>query len=197
MSRCAALAAVAFALAATPALADDYAATARNIIPSGQYGSVPPAPGADAQALMYDALTPLFDQVTDADLMSKFKSEQFGLGEDGPGTPEAVPRAGVTVVRDRFDVPHITSISRDDVTWAMGWILGEDRGMLLAQARDAARLAAIDAPNIDAFGLVVNLRQYTPTKQVDRMIEHDGDAALNGAGPPGAAVRHYIDVYLQ
>src|SRR5689334_12370402 len=99
MSRIAAIAAAAFALAAAPAAAQDFAATARNIIPSGQYGSVPPAPGADAQALMYDALTPLFGNVTDADLMNKFKSERFGLGEDGVGgggVPEAVPHAGVT-----------------------------------------------------------------------------------------------------
>ena len=45
---------------------------------------------------MYDALTPLFDQVTPDDLLTKFKSEHFGLGEDGPGTVEPVPRAGVT-----------------------------------------------------------------------------------------------------
>jgi hypothetical protein len=92
-------------------------------------------------------------------------------------------------------VPHITCNSRDDVTWAMGWILAEDRGLLLAQARDAARLAAIDAPNIDAFGLVAALKQYTPTKQVDTIIQRDGDAALEGAGAAGAAVRHDIDVY--
>ena len=104
---------------------------------------------------MYDALTPLFDQVTDADLMSKFKSERFGVGAGRAGHAEAIPRAGVTVVRDRYNVPHITGNSRDDVTWAMGWILREDRGLLLAQARDAARLAAIDAPNINAFGLVI------------------------------------------
>jgi hypothetical protein len=135
MSRIAALAAAALALTAAPAAADDYAATARNIIPSGQYGSVPPAPGADAQALMYDGLTPLLDQVTDADLLSQFKSEQFGPGEDGVGgggVAETIPRAGVTVIRDRFNVPHITGDSRDDVTWAMGWILAEDRGLLLA-----------------------------------------------------------------
>jgi hypothetical protein len=199
MSRIAALAAAAFALAAAPAAAaaDDYAATARNIIPSGQYGSVPPPAGADAQALMYDALTPLFDQVTAADLLTKFKSERFGLDEDGPGTPEAVPRAGVTVVRDRFNVPHITGASRDDVTWAMGYLLAEDRGLLLTQARNAARLAAIDAPNINAFGLVVNLKQYTPTKQVDAMILKNGLAALRSAGAPGKAVLHDIDAYLQ
>src|SRR3954451_6185381 len=171
MFRIAVVAAAAFALTTAPAAAQDLAATARNVIPSGQYGSVPPPPGADTQALMYDALTPLFDSVTDADLMSKFKSERFGLGEDGPGTLEALPRAGVTVVRDRFNVPHITGNSRDDVTWAMGWILQEDRGLLLAQARDAARLAAIDAPNIDAFGLVVDLKQFKPTKAIDTMIQ--------------------------
>ena len=197
MSRVAVVSAAAFALLAAPAAAQDYAATARNIIPSGQYGTAPPPAGADQQALMYDALTPLFDQVTTGDLFTFFKSEHFGLGEDGPGTVEPVPRAGVTVVRDRFHVPHITGQSRDDVTWAMGWLLAQDRGLLLAQARDAARLAAIDAPNIDAFGLVINLRRYTPTKAVDRMIQRQGDAALKGAGAAGAAVRHDIDVYLE
>ena len=29
----------------------------------------------------------------------------------------------MTIVRDRFNVPHITGNSRDDVTWAMGWVL--------------------------------------------------------------------------
>ena len=51
-------------LAATPASATaaDYARTARNIIPSGQYGSLPPPAGADRQAKMYDRLTPLFER---------------------------------------------------------------------------------------------------------------------------------------
>ena len=46
MSRVAALTAAAFTLPAAPAAAQDYAATARNIIPSGQYGAVPPPPAA-------------------------------------------------------------------------------------------------------------------------------------------------------
>ncbi|MBE2318291.1 penicillin acylase family protein [Solirubrobacter sp. CPCC 204708] len=197
MSRTVALAAVTFALAAAPAAADDYAAVARNIIASGQYGSAPPPPGAEEQALMYDALTPLFDQVTNDDLMTKFKSAGFGVGPDGPARPEPLPRAGVTVVRDRFNVPHITGRSRDDVTWAMGWLLQQDRGLLLAQARDAAKLAALDAPNVYAFGLVINLRQYKPTPEVDRIIERNGLRALREAGAAGRAVLHDVDVYLQ
>jgi acyl-homoserine lactone acylase PvdQ len=197
MSRIAALVAVALLACAVPAAADDYASVARNIIPSGQYGSAPPPPGADEQARMYDALTPLFDQVTNDDLMTKFKFAGFGVGPDGPTRVENVPRAGVTIVRDRFNVPHITGKTRDDVTWAMGWVLQQDRGLLLAQARDAARLAAIDAPNVYAFGLVINLKQYTPTKQVDRMIERNGLRALRSQGAAGRRLLHDVDVYLE
>src|SRR5690242_18412166 len=150
------------------AQADDFAATARNIIPSGQFGGLPVPPGADTQAKMYDALTPLFNHVSAADILRDFKSEGFGVGPDGPARTEAVPFTGVTLVRDRYDVPHITATTRDGVTFAMGWTLAEDRGLLIQQARYPARLAALDAPNIDAFSLVAGLKTYTPTKQVDR-----------------------------
>src|SRR4051812_3177441 len=64
----------------------DYAQTALNIIPSGQYGTIPPPPGADTQALMYDGLTPLFDNVSNSDLTQYFKSEKYGISTAGPGT---------------------------------------------------------------------------------------------------------------
>src|SRR5215213_7286930 len=126
------------------ARARDYADTARNVVPSGQWGGTPVPPGADSQAKLYDSLTPRFDQVTSEDLTRSFKSERFGVGPDGPAKPERVPRRGVRILRDRFNVPHITGRTRDDVTWAMGWVLEEDRGLLLAQGRYPARLAAVD-----------------------------------------------------
>ena len=93
MSRIAALAAAAFALTAAPAAADDYAATARNIIPSGQYGVRAAGRRAPtSRRCMYDALTPLFDQVTDADLLSELQVR--GL-RAGPG------RAGASRSRSR------------------------------------------------------------------------------------------------
>ena len=54
---------------------------------------------------MYDGLTPLFDQVSDADLDTYFKSEGFGVGPDGPATIEPVPRPGVTIERDSLQRP--------------------------------------------------------------------------------------------
>ena len=147
------------ALAAPAASAQDYAGTALNIIPSGQYGGVPIHPGADVQAKMYDGLTPLFDQVTPADLTTYFKSETLRRrATRARARTEPAPRKGVTLVRDRFNVPHITGKTRDDVTWGAGWVLAEDRALLLAQGRYPARFAALDVPGIDAFSLVTGLK---------------------------------------
>ena len=135
MHRSVPAAVVAACLLALPAttLADDFAGTALNVVPSGQWGGAPVPPGADSQAKLYDALTPRFDQVNADDLTRSFKSERFGVGPDGPATTESVPRKGVRIVRDRYHVPHINGSTRDDLTWAMGWVLEEDRGLLLAQ----------------------------------------------------------------
>src|SRR3954465_9435244 len=100
---------VVLAPASASAQTRDFAATALNIIPSGQQGAVPPPAGADRQARMYDALTPKFDHVTSADLQRDFKSERFGTKGQCPCHAERTPRSGVRLVRDRFDVPHITA----------------------------------------------------------------------------------------
>ena len=97
-----------------PAAADDYASVARNIIPSGQYGLAPAAGGVPtSRRACTTRLTPLFNQVTADDLMTKFKYAGFGVGPDGPTRVENVPRAGVTIVRDRFNVPHISGQVRE------------------------------------------------------------------------------------
>ncbi|HWT94029.1 MAG TPA: penicillin acylase family protein [Solirubrobacteraceae bacterium] len=188
-------AACAFVLSTTPAAARDYAETALNIVPSGQYGGAPVPAGADTQAKMYDALTPLFDQVTNADLERTFKSAKLG-DAPGPTRNESVPRKGVTIVRDKFNVPHIKGRTRDDVVWAMGWVLQEDRGLLLAQGRNPGRIAALDVPNVSAFGLVTNLTPFKPTKEADRLIEREQIRNLRAEGEDGRAILHEIDVYI-
>ena len=101
----------------------DFSSTARNIIPSGQWGAIPSPDGtptpdqASQQARLYDALTPLFDNVSAKDLNHYFKSEKLGTNGQGPLTRERVPRKGVRIIRDRFNVPHIYGKTNDDVTW--------------------------------------------------------------------------------
>src|SRR5436190_4002662 len=189
------LALIALCAPAGTAAARDLAQTALNIIPSGQYGSVPPPPGADTQAKMYDGLTPLFDQVSSADLTQDFKSERFGVATSGPAHQENVPRPGVTLLRDRFNVPHVNSTSYDGGIWAAGWISAEDRGLLLQQARYNARVAAIDAPGLSALGLIVGLQNFQPSAQTEAEVAKQTDV-LKDAGPEGRAVLHDIDTFI-
>ncbi len=183
---------MAFFVVAAPAHAvRDFASTALNIIPSGQYGAVPPPPKADDQARMYDALTPLFDDVTNRDLTRYFKSEKLGTKGQGRMRRERVPRRGVTILRDKHNVPHIRGRTNDDVTWGAGWALAHDRELLLEQARFNARVAVLDVPNISAIGLIVGLKQLQ-AERAGRARGQQGDreaAQVRPARPP-ADPRH-------
>src|SRR5215218_382935 len=173
----------------------DYSDTALNIIPSGQFGTVPPPPGADTQAKMYDGLTPLFDDVTHADLTQYFKSEKFGISTAGPGTTESVPRPGVTIVRDSYDVPHVDATTHGGGVWAAGWIAAEDRGLLLQQARYNARVAAIDAPGLDAVNLIASLKSFKPSDETEAVVAKQAQV-LRSAGSEGKAVLEDIDTFI-
>ena len=174
----------------------DYAATSLNIIPSGQWGSIPAPEGADSQALMYDALTPLFNKVSFADIKKNFKSQGFGVGPDGPSTDEPVPYEGVTITRDRFNVPHVDSNTYDGGIWAAGWIAQKDRGFLLAQARFNSRAAAIDLPNITSYSLILGLQTFAPSAETEAVVAQQTEA-LKSKGPDGQAVLKDIDTFLE
>ena len=198
MGRCVRFVGVLLAVSVVPASSaagKDFADTALNIIPAGQYGSVPVDPNADAQALMYDGLTPLFDEVTNSDLTTYFKSEMFGVGPDGPSTIEPVPRPGVTIERDRFNVPHVTGETHDDGVWAAGWIAAADRRLLGEQARYNARVAAVDVPGVTAIGLVTTLQDFQPSAETEAEVAKQSQV-LESAGKEGRALLHDIDVYI-
>jgi acyl-homoserine lactone acylase PvdQ len=173
----------------------DFASTALNIIPSGQQGAVPVPAGADRQARMYDALTPKFDDVTSRDLQRDFKSEKFGTSGQCPCRTEKVPRSGVRLVRDKFDVPHITAKTVDAMTFTAGWVTAEDRALFLEQARFDSRVAAIDAPNLSAIALIAGLRSFVPSAQTEAEIAKQ-TSAIRRTGRRGRRLLHDIDVYV-
>src|SRR5581483_4652253 len=122
-----------------------------------------------------------------ADFDQYFKSERFGIDTDGPGTTESVPRPGVTITRDKFDVPHVNATTYDGGIWAAGWIAAEDRGLLLQQARYNARVAAIDAPGLSALGLISSLQNFQPSAATEAVVARQTQV-LQNAGPEGQAV---------
>jgi acyl-homoserine lactone acylase PvdQ len=184
-------------VAAGPAHAvRDFSGTARNIIPSGQWGGVPVPKKADRQARMYDALTPLFDDVRARDLNRYFKSEKLGIKGQGRMKRERVPRRGVRLFRDKFNVPHIYGKTNDDVTWGAGWALAEDRELLLEQARYNSRVAVIDAPGLSALGLITALKSFQPSRQTERELGKEV-GKLKRYGRPGRRLLHDMAVYVK
>ena len=98
-------------------------------------------------------------------------------------------------MRDRFNVPHVTGRTRNDVTFAAGWVTAEDRGLLIQQARGPARVAALDPPGIDAFALVTGLRTFIPSRQADRILSRQ-DAVLRSYGKRGRRVLADLNSYV-
>jgi acyl-homoserine lactone acylase PvdQ len=191
-----AVAMAALALASTPAEARDYADTALNIIPSGQYGAVPPPRGADEQARMYDGLTPLFDRVAETDLRRFFKSEALNdPSVDGPVTRARRLRRGVTLRRDRFGVPFIKATSQSGAVWGAGWVIAQDRSLLLEQARYNSRVAAVGVPGLDALPLITRLRSFEPSRATEREIAKQ-TRVLRRAGSRGRRLLRDIDTYV-
>jgi Penicillin amidase len=174
--------------------AGDPAGLALNIVPHGQYGI--PGPAAADQARMYNALTPLFDQVTHGDLLTNFKSEALGTGTDGPVTIDPIPYEGVRIERDKFNVPHVYSDSYDGGVFAAGWIAAKDRGLLLQIARYNGRVAAIDAPGLSGIGLILSGRNFQPSATTEAQVATQTDALMK-AGKEGRAVLRDIDTFVK
>ena len=165
----AATAVVGIAGAAQPRI--DFAGVALSILPPGENGGVQFNENTNDQAKMYDALTPLWDHVTAADLAKDFKPNRFG----GAGRREELPRRDVTVIRDRFGVAHVHGRTRAAVFYGAGWVAAEDRGLLMELLRSAGRLSAIDAPGFNAFAVALSGRRFEPSAQTEAFLAHQFD----------------------
>lgn len=161
-------------LPATAFGATDYGRDVYNVLPAGQWGGLPLNNHSSDQATLYDGLTPLWDQVTAADIPKYFKPERFGVVGKVERTER--PRKGLVIKRDSYGVPHITGRTRDLVEFGAGWVTAEDRGLFIETIRGPARVAALDVPGLDAFSLATSLRQFVPSRATEREVAKAGDA---------------------
>jgi acyl-homoserine lactone acylase PvdQ len=180
----AALLATAALLAPATALgARDYTRKAYDVMPPGQAGAIPPIGNSTDQLRLYDGLTPLLGNVSAADVRRYFKPELFGR-PDGRARRERIPMRGIKLVRDKWDVPHVTAGTRAKVLFAAGWVSAEDRGVLMEAIRGPGKVAAVDAPGLDPFALATSLRSFTPSSQTQSFIDAQ-IAKLRRAGRAG------------
>ncbi len=181
------------------ASAPDFATpgSAYNVLPPGQYGNFPPFPEyATDQLKLYDALTPLFDQVTDTDLPNYFKPNVFGLSGPLKRTETVAGHPDLLIERDQYEVPHVSAPTRADVMFGIGYVTAEDRTLLMDLLRNPGRIAAVDAPGLDAFALATSLQPFTTSPQTEEFLAAQVQV-LEDAGPAGLQIITDIDNYLE
>ncbi len=189
-----ALLALAAALGAGAAPRHDYALVARDVLPPGNFGGGNFTAHSTDQAVLYDALTPLFDKVSAKDVAKDFKPEPLWTGREKAVRIEQ-PGRGVTIKRDSFDVPHVFAKTEANVFFGVGYAAAEDRGLLMELARYTGRLACLDAPGFNAFAVALSGKQFKPSQQAEDFVAKQVSWLTSG-GARGKTELADIDAYL-
>jgi acyl-homoserine lactone acylase PvdQ len=186
-------AACCFVVAAPAAAARlDFGSQTYTILPAGQSGAIPPDRHSTDQLKLYDALTPLFDDVRPDHIKRFFRSARFFAPTGGRVDR---PKRGLTIRTDRqWGVPHIQGRTRSDVYFGIGWATARDRGVFMETIRYPARLAVLDAPGYDALDLATSLRQFEPSRQTERFIA--GQRRLLERSRRGRRILADVEAYL-
>jgi hypothetical protein len=165
------------------------------VLPPGNYGGLPTSQNSLDQLPLYDGLTPLRDDVTDADI------EQFYLPQDfqpiGETVEEATGRPGTTILYDEYGVPHISGETREDLAFGAGWVSVRDRNFLLTLGRYTARAAVADIPNINAFELLLTGQSFVPSEATEQLVTDQVELLVEVYGDEGrqiiADAQAYVD----
>jgi acyl-homoserine lactone acylase PvdQ len=211
-----AIVAAALALAAVIPVASASADTTLNVVPHGNqapgvpWASTPGMLPADTQAKMYDRITPLFRDITDAVLKPStdgtgyYKSAAL-LAENDPSliTSETVggtsPTAGAVnarIKRDNYGVPHIYSATDAGAIFGAGYAVATDQSLLLNLARSNGVAGLIDMPGVPAINLLLGLYNYKPTAKVLRQATDLQTRSIEAQGVQGKQLLADIDTYL-
>jgi acyl-homoserine lactone acylase PvdQ len=121
-----------------------------NVLPPGEAGvdnavefaayeaaHVIPANFSDQQPL-YENLLYADPTLTDAQVPEYFKDATFGVKPGDVASTES-PEPGLTIVRDRYDVPHIYGDTRAELMFGAGYAAAQDRLFMMDVLRHYAR----------------------------------------------------------
>ncbi len=159
---------------------------ARYILPPGNYGGLPTTDESTDQLAMYDALTPLRGNVTDADIEQNFLPENF---EPIGATQEIdTGRPGLRLLYDEYGVAHVYGETREDVAFGAGWVTARDRMLLLQLGRGPARAAVADVPGIDAFSLVTSAQSFVPSAASEALVSEQVELLVDTYGDKGRQI---------
>ncbi len=156
------------------------------ILPPGNYGGLPFTDESTDQLALYDGLTPLRGDVSDADIEDHFLPENFE--PVGQTVEEPTGRPGLQILYDEYGVAHIYGRKREDVAFGAGWVTARDRQLLLQLGRGPARAAVADIPGIDAFSLVTSGQSFVPSAQAETLLDQQVELLKKTYGAKGRQI---------
>src|SRR3954452_24286290 len=150
---------------------------------------------SDDQLPLYGDLLRGYPRLTDANLGNYFKDASFGVKpEDGERTYN--PRADVTIVRDRYGVPHIYGKTRVGAEFGIVYATAEDRLFFLDVFRHVGRAQlssfAGGAPANRAFDHLV----WTVAPYTEEDLQRQIDQVRPGFEAESAMLRADLDQYV-
>ncbi|MGB2851730.1 MAG: penicillin acylase family protein, partial [Solirubrobacterales bacterium] len=160
--------------------------TARYILPPGNYGGFPTTANSTDQLPLYSGLTPLRDNISDADIENFFLPEDFK--PIGQSHEEQTGRPGLRLIYDSFGVPHVYGETRADTAFGAGWATARDRDLLLTLGRGPARVAVADVPNINAFSLVTSGQSFVPSAEAEALVTEQRQLLIDTYGDKGREI---------
>ena len=132
---------------------------------------------------MFDALLPVAPAVSTDALSTFFKPAPLGIAARAS---TIAPRAGVTITRDDYSVPHVTGVTRDDVMFGAGYAQAQDRLFFMDVLRHQAKsqLTSLIGPGENDVNLRSDAAQldYTDYRESDlqRMLDATGSSSAEG-----------------
>lgn len=160
--------------------------TARYILPPGNFGGLPTNSDSLDQLPLYDALTPLRDNISRADINNLFLPENFK--PIGATHEENTGRPGLRLIYDSYGIPHVYGKTRADMAFGAGWTTARDRGLLIQLGRGPARVAVADVPGINAFGLVTSGQSFVPSAETEALVTAQKNLLVSTYGAKGRQI---------
>jgi acyl-homoserine lactone acylase PvdQ len=143
-------------------------------------GQLPP--NFDDQMPLYENLLYAAPTLTPSEIPDYYKDATFGVKTQNIARVET-PEAGVTIVRDKYDVPHIYGVTRDDVMFGAGYAAAEDRLFLMDVLRHTAEASLSSFIGGAAGNQAMDEAQWTvaPYTQADLQAQINDAGKLYGA----------------
>ena len=159
-------------------------------------GAIPPH--FSDQLPLYANLVSADPTLTPAEIPDYFKDATFGVKQNDVQSVENDPggEAGLTVVRDQYDVPHIYGQTRAEAEFGAGWAAAEDRLFMIDVLRHVARAELSSFVGGSPSNRAMDETQW----QIAPYTEQDLQSQLNAAptlyGAAGAQVVQDVDNYV-